>query len=222
MNQSNEFKNFLNALSKFTEDMKQGIYAAKTTAYDTAPPGKIKQNAFNRPAVLDPTTLNMYVDYLKGFNNILQTDLANEAKQPHNARVIKGYYEKIVTNLSNIDPSQTRSFETDITNEFNRFNNILFGGPNITLPSFQYPSPQIEVNDADTQNQYTEPEPGLETTAGSSLKQKAGLAANALRGTINKFTKTGEMPNKHPGWDYEEAGVDREGKPVPGYKNWQP
>jgi len=214
MNQSDQFNVFIKALYDFTEKMNQGIYGAKRAAYSSAPAGPDKQNIFNRPVVLDSNILNDFSYKLQYFNNILQTDprVSVEAKMPHNARIIKSYYEKIASNLVNIDYRQTPSFKDDMVTEFNRFNNILFGGPNVTLPSFKYPEPLYgPPNVDDTAGEYTDPEEGLETRAASSLKQKAMMAANALRGIINKATDSTELPKKHPGWDKRED-----------YENWNP
>lgn len=212
--QSPQLTAFLEEIDKFTKSVYQGVYAAKRYVYDNAPAGPAKNNAFNQPAQMDEATLNEYVENLRLFNNILEANpqLANEAKQPNNAKIIKSYYEKIATAITNIQP--TPVFERNITSEFQRFNGMMFSNS-----SFNYPKPSTNVPQEDSRG-------SIESSAASSLKQKASMAANALRGVIGRVSG-GDAPFKHPGWDNptndpnDPASYDKDGNFIPGYEQWR-
>ena len=183
MNQSADFTALIQYIYKVSIDINEVIYGAKSEAFNQT--GDV--NTFNLPAVLDPAVLNVFVEDLRDINEVLETNanLAKEAKNPNNIQVIKGYYENIATALNNIDYRQTPAFKNNITKEFNRFNSIMFNAPN----SFSYPEPMAN-----------EPEYSpVETDVAGALKNKAKLAAGALRSAVDYATKG--TPQKHPGWD---------------------
>jgi len=223
MNQNSIFRDFLFELDKFANLMTQGIYSAKRDAYTRASADE-KPNIYNLPVSINPAVLNNWVERITKFNNTIENDprINAIAKTPANAQLIKRYYEKISSNLVNIDYRNFPDFKTEVTNQFDRFNSIMFNAPE---GSFTYPEPLYgPPNIDDTAGEFSHPEPGLETGHASSLKQKAALAANALRKTIDKVTapNTRSIPKKHPGWDTGQGYYNEDGKWVPGYGNWNP
>jgi hypothetical protein len=185
----NNLNEYINAISTLPKNIAELVFKTRLAEYEeTTDPG-YKQRIFSLPATLSVHELQLILGALKDTNTNLQNDPAmlQAAKRPVNAQKIRDIYSKISTQLSEINIEQALdasgkrvpypNFKTEMTQEFNQFNKMLFNAPD----AFSYPeAPKVTS--------------GLEGNLVSNLKQAAAHGARVIRKGMHSMYAGGEYP----------------------------